>query len=92
MKMTATEINNQLISMLLRIMYEQELHLTDLDKIEFPLVERTIHTILDIWDTNQIRIKNLEVSPLGDKGIWIQVNESSPVTFIKPRKEVALVS
>ena len=78
--------------MLLRILYEQEQQLTEQDKLEFPLVERTIHTILDIWDTNHIPIKNMEVSPLGDKGLWIQVNESSPVTFIKPRKEAVLVT
>lgn len=73
--------------MLLNTLYQQEQALTKEEKKEFPLVERAIHTLLDIWDTNKVPLKCLEVSHLTPEAIWIQVNESSPVTFIKAGKE-----
>ena len=77
--------------MLLHTLYQQELELTELEKKEFPLVIRAIHTLLEIWESNRIPINALEVSHLTTEAIWIQVNESSPVTFIKPGKELVHV-
>lgn len=85
--MNAIEKNNRLISILLETIQVQEEYLTDLDKKEFPIVERTIHTILDIWEANKLKIKTLEVIQLNTKTIWIQVNDSNPVTFLAKGKE-----
>lgn len=90
--MTATELNNRLISIVLQTLHQHEESLTLKDKKKLPLIERTVSTILDVWGTNKVRIKKMEVEYLRPDMVWIKVNESSPVTFIPPRKEVASVA
>ncbi len=75
--------NDQLISILLATLFQQEIHLTEVDKKEFPLAERCMYTILDIWETNRHRIHLLELKQIADGQLLIQVN-SARVCFMSP--------
>lgn len=76
--------NDILISMVLETLYQQEIYLTDEDKKNFPLAERCASTILDIWDTNRIKIRALDLKQIADGQLLIQVNDSARVCFITP--------
>jgi hypothetical protein len=81
--MTATK-EDQLTGILLASLFEQETHLTKADKEEFPLVARAIHTILDIWDTNRIKIRSLDIKTVQEGEILIKVNDAARVCFFSP--------
>lgn len=76
------DINNKLISILLETLYQSDKYLTDQDKKEFSLMYRCIHSINEIWSSNKTAIKSLDVSLLSKDMLRIQVNDSSPVTYI----------
>ncbi len=87
--MTATNTisvtkEDQLTSMLLATLFQQEVFLTEEDKKEFPLVERALHTILDIWDTNRMKIRSLDVKRIADGQLMIKVNDAAQVCFLSP--------
>lgn len=76
--------NDLLMGMLIEILFQQETHLTEQDKKEFPLVERALHTILDIWDTNRIKITSLNMKLIAEGQLLIQVNSGARVCFMSP--------
>lgn len=81
--MTANK-NDLLTAMLVETLFQQETYLTEEDKKEFPLVERALHTILDIWDTNRIRIQSMDLKQIGAGQLLIQVNDGARVCFMSP--------
>lgn len=80
----AMDKNNQLISILLATLFQQEIHLTKEDKAEFPLVERALHTILDIWDTNRVKITSMDLKLIAEGQLLIQINTGARVCFMSP--------
>lgn len=76
--------NDQLISKVLETLYQHEMHLTEADKKEFPLVERCSTTILDIYSANDIKIHALDLKQIAAGQLLIQVNDSARVCFISP--------
>lgn len=81
--MTANK-NDLLTAMLVATLFQQETYLTEEDKKEFPMVERALHTILDIWDTNRIKITSLDMKLIAEGQLLIQVNDGARVCFISP--------
>lgn len=81
--MTANK-NDLLTAMLVETLFQQETYLTEEDKKEFPLVERALHTILDIWDTNRIKITSLDMKLIAEGQLLIQVNSGARVCFMSP--------
>ncbi len=76
--------NDLLTAMLVETLFQQEIYLTEEDKKEFPLVERALHTILDIWDTNRIKITSLDMKLIAEGQLLIQVNSGARVCFMSP--------
>lgn len=76
------EKQNLLIRIVLETLYEQDRHLTKKDKKEFPLVYRAINAINEVWNSNSVKIQRLEVDSITADQVRLQVNESSPVTYI----------
>ncbi|MFN3758477.1 MAG: hypothetical protein ACK4SF_04600 [Algoriphagus aquaeductus] len=81
--MTANK-NDLLTAMLVETLFQQETYLTEEDKKEFPLVERALHTILDIWDTNWVKITSLDMKLIAEGQLLIQVNSGVRVYFMSP--------
>lgn len=81
--MTATK-EQLMMSMLLATLFQQEILLTEEDKKEFPLLERAMHTILDIWDTNRVKIHRLTLRMISDTSLLIQINDGEGSFFNSP--------
>jgi hypothetical protein len=81
--------NDELSGMLLATLFQQEVHLTSEDKKEFPLVERAIHTILEIWESNKLKIRNMDVKLIAEGQLLIQVNDGARVCFMSPLAQEA---
>lgn len=80
------EKQNLLISKVLETLYWQDRGLTEKDKKEFPLMYRAINAINEVWNSNDVPIQKMQIDSIDDDQIRMQVNESSPVTFIALQK------
>lgn len=76
--------DKKLLSLLLQTLFLQESYLDDQEKSAFPLINRCLLNMDEIWSSNRQSLYRVNVMSISSTALLIQINSLEAVTFNSP--------